>query len=294
MSREHSEVEIQLENLKIAVSGHRGFIGRNLVTYLQSLPVELLLVDEDVRLPQSWKKPFDFLYHLAAVGPRSFENNPGEGFSVNIEGTLQALEACRVRGARMVFISTCGVYNPAETEAVSENCPTDPQTPYAQSKLLAEILCRSYTDYYKVPVTVLRLFNVFGEGQRRPFLIPYLLNCALEEQEAVVHHPNSSRDFVHMSDVVNALKCVVFQKDLFDVFNIGQGCGYTVRQVIETIEGILNRKLVWRCEEKGLDPNPLIYADIEHARARLKWSPVRDLGHGLKETIHSMGIDLAD
>lgn len=292
MSRECSEADIQLKILKVAVSGHGGFIGRHLVTALQSLSIQPLLLDGDVRLPQSWKGSFDLLYHLAAVTPESFADGPGKSFSVNIEGTLQALEACRVRGARMVFISTCGVYSPSIIGGVSENSPIDPQTPYAESKLLAEMLCRSYAAHYKVPVTVLRLFNVFGEGQRRLFLVPFLLQCALEGNEAVVYHPHSSRDFVHVSDVVHALKCVVFQKNIFDIFNIGQGRGYIVHQVIETIEDILGRKLLWGHEEKGVDPNPIIYAEIERAKTELNWYPSLDLEQGLREIILSMGIDL--
>jgi UDP-glucose 4-epimerase len=289
MHPEPSAGEVRLARLRVAVTGHRGFIGRHLVATLGALKARVVLLEGDVRSPESWTGPFDLLFHLAAVMPHRFAEDPGEGFSVNIEGTLRALEACRARGARMVFTSTCGVYSPSEAGALSEACRVDPQTPYARSKLMAEMLCRSYADHFGVSGTVLRLFNIYGEGQKAEFLVPYLAQCALEGREAVVHHPESSRDFVHVTDVARALVRAALVEGPFEVFNIGLGRPYTVRQVLEAIGRVLGRPVAWRQGEGRPDPQPAVFARIERAEARLGWRPTVGLEQGLRDVVAAMG-----
>lgn len=276
--------------LKVAVTGHHGFIGRHLVAALRSLKVQTLPVIGDVRLPGAWATgAFDLVFHLASTMPQQFADNPGSGFANNFEGTLQTLEACRARNARMIFVSTCGVYSFSAAGAIPETCPTEPQTPYAQSKLMAEMLCRSYADHYGVPSTILRLFNVYGAGQRPEFVIPYLVQCGLDNQEAVVRQPDSARDFVHISDVVDALLYATIQNDLFSVFNVGLGRAHTVRQVLDVVGSILGRPIAWRQGESQLAPQRIVFAEIGHIRERLGWSPKVDLEQGLRDMISVIG-----
>lgn len=289
MRPESATGEGRLAHLRVAVTGHRGFIGRHLVAALGALKASVLLLEGDVRSPEAWKGPFDLLFHLAAAMPHRFAEDPGEGFSVNVEGTLKALEACRARGARVVFASTCGVYSPSEVGALSEACRVDPQTPYAQSKLVAEMLCRSYADHFGVSSTVLRLFNIYGAGQRAEFLIPYLVQCALEGREAVVHHPESSRDFVHVTDVARALVGAALIGGPFEVFNIGLGRPYTVREVLEAIGRVLGRPVAWRQGEGRPDPQPAVFARVERAETRLGWRPTVGLEQGLRDVVAAMG-----
>ena len=288
MPPERPKVETRLARLKVAVTGQRGFIGRYMIAALQSLNVTPVCIEDDVRSPGSWTEAFDLLFHLAAAMPQRFGPDPGEGFSVNVGGTLSALEACRVRGARMVFTSTCGVYDPSVGGAISEECPVAPATPYAQSKLMAEMLCRSYADHFGVSSTVLRLFNVYGAGQNPTFLIPYLVRCALEGREAVVHHPESSRDFVHAGDVAQALMCAAFHEGSFETFNIGMGQPHTVREVLETIGQVIGAPVAWEQGEGGPDPHPSVYADIGQAEAHLGWRPAVRLEEGLREVVNAM------
>lgn len=281
--------EARLAHLRVAVTGHRGFIGRHLVAALGALKAPVVLVGGDVRSPESWTGPFDLLFHLAAVMPHRFADDPGTGFSVNVEGTLKALEACRARGARMVFTSTCGVYSPSEAGAISETCPVDPQTPYARSKLMAEMLCRSYADYFGVSSAILRLFNVYGAGQRPEFLIPYLARCAVDGREAVVYHPEAGRDFIHVKDVVQALMRAGLVEAPFEVFNIGMGRPHTVRQVLEAVEKAVDRPVAWRRGEGRPDSQPSVYADIGGAATRLGWRPDIRLEQGLRDVLNAMG-----
>jgi nucleoside-diphosphate-sugar epimerase len=276
-------------DLKVAVTGYRGFIGHHLVTTLRSLKVETVPVPGDVRLPETWAiGHFDLVFHLASSMPNEFASNPGSGFANNFEGTLQALEACRTRDACMVFASTCGVYSSSMGGAIPETCSVEPQTPYAQSKLMAEMLCHTYADHYGVPSTIFRFFNVYGTGQRPEFVIPYLVQCGLAGQEAVVRQPDSARDFVYISDVVNALLCAAKQGSEFSIFNVGLGQPHTIRQVVDAVSRILGRPLSWKQGEGQLVPQQARYAEISHIREKLDWSPRVDLEQGLSDMISIM------
>ncbi len=282
------EAEARLAGLKVAVTGHRGFIGRFLVVALRSSGISVTCVEGDVCSPGSWTGEFDLLFHLAAAMPQRFREDPGTGFSVNVEGTLRALEACRARKARMVLASTCGVYSPTVSGAISEDSPVDPRTPYAQSKLMAEMLCRSYAEHLGVACTVLRLFNIYGEGQKEEFLIPYLLRCAVEGSEAVVYHPESKRDFVHVTDAAQALILAGLSESRFGVFNIGSGHPYSVLQVMEIISHILNRPMAWRPGQTSKDPQSAVYAQTDHTSKELGWHSAIGLENGLRVAILSM------
>jgi nucleoside-diphosphate-sugar epimerase len=288
MPPERVRIDHRLQNLKIAITGYRGFIGRFLVAALKKLEVELLLLEGDVRSPDTWSGSFDLLYHLAASMPRRFTDNPVEGFSVNIEGTLRALEASRKRDAHIIVTSTCGVYSPEITGAVSEEGSLNPQSPYAQSKLLAEMLCSSYAQNYEVKSTVLRIFNVYGPGQDRNFIIPYIMQCALDGETAIIHNPQSARDFIYVTDVISALIAASLQGDHFDIFNVGTGKIWTNIQVLEIIERMMEKSISWESKDGRIDNQPIIHAKVEKAAYKLGWLPEIELEQGLRRLLNNM------
>ena len=269
---------------RIAVTGFRGFIGRRLVETLVNLGAELTLLEGDVRQSATWGREFDVLIHLAAATGAEFSANPGKSFSVNLGGVTNALEACRNRSAAMVFPSTCGVYRPVEKGIVAESHPVEGRTPYAASKLMGEMLCESYASAYGVPCCVLRLFNVYGGGQGDPFLIPYLLRCAVEDAPAIVKHPDSVRDFVHVEDVVDAILKASSITSGHRVLNIGSAEPHSVSQVIDLVGQVIGRDVKWTSETALPDPHPSIWADIQNARECLGWAPKVSLERGLAET----------
>lgn len=271
----------------VVVTGHRGFIGQHLVRALKAKCKEVILPDGDVKNAKSWGHAFDVVYHLAAAMPGQFAKEPCRGFSVNVDGTLQVLEACRKQKAQMVFVSTCGVYSPGISGAVSEEDLLKPPSPYAQSKLMGEMLCRSYAEHLNVPSIVLRLFNVYGAGQQPPFLIPYLIQCALHKKQALVKHLHSERDFIDVSDVIQALLKAACATPSFGVYNIGWGKTYSVQQVLNLLGDLLERPIDWACDATVADPQPSIYADIECAKRELGWYPKITLDQGLRELIRA-------
>ncbi len=272
---------------RIAVTGFRGFIGSCFVDQLRSLNIPVICLEGDVRLRDTWKEDFDVVYHFAAMMPGKFKDTPEGAFSVNINGVYQALEACRRNKAHMVFPSTCGVYKPDTRQSFSEEDPLEPPTAYTQSKFIGEMLCRSYAQYYGVKTTVLRLFNVYGPGQARDYIIPYLIKCGCEERIAEVYHPESSRDFIHIKDVVDVLLRAAKIKELFSVYNVGSGESHTVAQVIELIGQVGKKKIQYKKIESPKDPQPFVRANIAKAVNDLGWPVKVSLKDGILGIINN-------
>ncbi len=269
------------QDIKVAVSGHSGFIGTCLLERFSETEATAVVIEGDVTREATWDCEFDLLYHLAGYGGGNFAADPGRGFDVNVSGTVRALEACRRNGADLVFPSTCGVYDPSMLGALSERSPTAPPTPYGHSKLACEVLCEAYAKHFSVNCRVLRLFNVYGEGQGHRFFIPYLVACARAGREAEVRTPESVRDFVHVTDVVSAMLTAGRSAPGFGVYNIGEGAGRSVQEVIETIGRLCEKGICWRTLESGQDCHPAAFADIGKAREELSWMPSVAFDQGL-------------
>lgn len=308
-----------LVKLRTAVTGFNGFIGTCFVNKLRSLNIPVILLEGDVRSSETWKEDFDVLYHFAAMMPAKFVDSPHEAFSVNFDGVLNALDACRRNKAQMVFTSTCGVYKPDKMQPFSEEHPLEPPTAYTQSKLIGEMLCRTYAKHYGVKSTVLRLFNVYGTGQGPGYIIPYLIKCGREGCRAEVYHPESSRDFIHVKDVVDLLLRVIKIREerseegshgsfgpigpqddqsrknvknsptgqLVSVYNVGSGKSHTIAEVIELIGQVCEKKISYKRIESTEDPQPFVCANIARAVHDLGWSVKVSLKDGIQEIVNN-------
>lgn len=260
-----------LKNLHVLVTGPRGFIGRPLVAHLRKNGAHVSAWTKDVRSSISHRGKLDAVIHLAAKTTNAdFEKHPQESWAVNLEGTLHALELCTQKKARLVFISTSGVYG-GRTGRVREDAPLRPVTTYAKSKAAGELLCRSFPD---VPVFILRLFNVYGPGQQPPFLVPYLQDSLQRDTPILLKQPKAQRDFVHVDDVVRSMEAALTgpNKDA-GIYNIGSGKSIAVLDVAKRLSRAMKKKLVWKKIEVD-EPGVLkITADIKRARKSLGWSP---------------------
>ncbi len=285
------------KNLNVAVTGHEGFIGNNLVALLESeSPHSIIRLRGDVCCPQTWNESFDCVVHLGAVSPATFGKNEGRGFLVNVGGVIQALEACKYQSARLVFASTCGVYRGTSGAAIREDGLLEPNSSYAYSKHVAEMICKEYCDANDITCTILRLFNVYGCGQQIDFLIPYLMRCALTGKEAFLSEPDSIRDLVHVKDVAAAFAKAITPTRGFGVYNIGTGVPTTVRAAAEAVECSTGRELNWRRDAEDNQSDSTAYvADMSLARDLLHWAPTVNLEQGLvqisREAIESPNGD---
>jgi len=282
-----------LKGKTIAVTGSSGFVGRHLVKRIRETRADILELDitngTDV---SDWKQikcidKIDILFHLAAKTfvPESFEH-PREFYQININSTLNALELCRIHQAKMIFASSY-IYGQPRYLPVDEKHPLIAHNPYAQSKIICEQLSRSYYHDFGVKVIILRPFNIYGPGQNDRFLIPSIIAQAKKGMVSL-KDPSPRRDFVYISDAIDAyLKAATYNKKDFDIFNIGFGESYSVREIVSKVTSQYDHELkIIFSDEKRKNEIMDTVADITKAREVLNWKPKTDFISGIKQTVY--------
>ena len=276
---------------RILVTGSSGFVGRHLVEELKRHSVEVVTLTDnngnkiDVRNWQKIKEIKDIymVYHLAAITyvPFSFEN-PKETYGVNVLGTLNILELCRLCDVKRIVFASSYVYGQPQYLPVDEKHPLQPTNPYARTKVLGENLCKAYYEDYGLKCVVLRPFNIYGKGQSNNFLIPAILEQLLKGK-IKLKDPEPKRDFVYISDVINAyIKAGEFDED-FEIFNIGSGKSYSVKEIVNKIVKLYGKDItVDYTNERRKNEIMDTIADIKKAKIKLCWKPKYSIDEGLK------------
>ncbi|MCB0283067.1 MAG: NAD(P)-dependent oxidoreductase [Calditrichaeota bacterium] len=278
--------------MTVAITGSEGFIGTHLQKKLASESVDVIRIDFKLGYDLcNWDAvksipKFDVLVHFAGKSyvPDSYKD-PRQFYEVNIQGTLNALELCRMHSARMVFTSSY-VYGQPDYLPIDEKHPLKPFNPYAQSKIIGEQLCESYHRDFNTDVVVVRPFNIFGHGQREDFLIPKIINQALSGK-VELFDPKPRRDFIYINDVMDAYyKIIKLDKNTFDVINLGSGVSYPVEEIANTIVNLFPDKISisYNNEQRANEVKDTI-ADISHAKNLLNWEPKYNLRSGLADYI---------
>jgi UDP-glucose 4-epimerase len=254
--------------MKAIVTGGAGFIGSNLVDTLIEKEYEVIVIDSEYSNshdqfywnPNSKNYKYDirdynktrelyegvnYVFHLAAeVSIQRSIENPIETSSINTVGTCTVLQCAREAGVkRLMYSSTSAGYGANQSPNV-ETQPDDCLNPYSVSKVNGEKLCKMYTDLFGLPTVIFRYFNVYGErqpirGQYAPVIGIFLRQKNNGHPLTIVGDGNQKRDFVHVSDVVNA-NIVAATADIDDkfygtVFNVGSGKNYSVNEIAKMI-----------------------------------------------------------
>jgi UDP-glucose 4-epimerase len=302
----------ELKGKKILVTGGAGFIGLNLCKKLSDLTSNLSIYDnlssgkmENVKdVPKAkfvkgdildLKKlcsldKADLIYHLAAqvVVPYSMEN-PLEDFETNAKGTLQVLEKARKDDAKLVFASSAAVYGNPTVFPTSEDYGFHPFSCYGLSKVVGEEYCDMYVNQYGLDITILRFANVYGlrcHGVIHDFLDKIAKNPNKLE---IIGTGQQSRDFVHVSDVVNALVTVGSDESTNGkTYNIGFGKTTKIIDLAKMMLKILNlqdKTVVTTTNVSWQGDINTIWFDISKAKKELKWNPKVSLEESIKEVI---------
>jgi UDP-glucose 4-epimerase len=232
----------------------------------------------------------DLIYHLAAqvVVPYSMEN-PLIDFETNAKGTLQVLEKTRKDDAKLVFASSAAVYgNPAQLPT-TEDYGFHPVSCYGLSKVVGEEYCGMYKDQYGLDITIMRLANVYGlrcHGVIHDFLDKIAKNPGKLE---IIGTGLQSRDFVHVSDVIDALVTVGSDESTNGkTYNIGFGTTTKIIDLAKLMLKILNMQNKAFITTTGVswqgDINT-IWFDISKIKKELNWNPKVSLEESIKEVI---------
>lgn len=181
--------------MKYLITGHRGFIGTNLVNYLEERNHEIIGIDYPDDLCERVAEPInvDVIVHLAAeTNVRQSIINSGN-FLRNCKSTYVALEYARVNGAKFIFASSCGAANPIN--------------PYAASKAACEALCIAYRESYHMNISILRFSNVYGpHSKHKDSVIAKFIKQKLNNEPVTINGSgHQMRDFIHVQDICKAI-----------------------------------------------------------------------------------------
>lgn len=279
--------------MTIAVTGPSGFLGNALLPLLEKAGHKIIRVDRRNGYNiTDWKNiqslnGFDTIIHMAAQSyvPDAYAD-PRAFYDTNVNGTLNMLELARLNKARFIFISSY-VYGHPDYMPIDEKHPVRAVNPYGESKVIAESLCSAYHRDFALNVTIFRPFNIYGHGQPAHFLIPKIIQQITEGQKVELFDPRPKRDYIYVDDVAAALLAGVEKSlDGVNIFNIGSGKSHSIPDVIELVEGIVNRKVEVIYLNK-FRPDDIMdtICDNSHAKELLNWEPTITLAAGLKEMV---------
>jgi nucleoside-diphosphate-sugar epimerase len=288
--------EVPLQGIdKVLVTGASGFIGRHLVARLNHMGKRVVSVSRadglDIARDNLPLEGVGHVFHLAAkIGVVDAWRSPLDYLNTNAFGTARIVEQCR--GHCAVTMVSGYVYGNPKRVPVRETDPVDIQNPYALSKLLAEQICGFYARFFEVPVVALRLFNIYGPGQNRNFLIPYILEQILDpgQREVVVKDLEPSRDYLYVSDAVEAIIHATRAASGL-IFNIGSGMTYNVEEIIERASVAAGIYKPYRSSgEKRPHEINRTCADISAFREAVNWGPKVSIDNGLRLIVDSMRL----
>lgn len=276
---------------RVLVTGGSGFVGRRLVQCFRAEGLEVYAPGRgalDVAANIFPDLLVDVVIHLAArtFVPDSWVD-PADFYRVNAQGTVNVLDYCRRTQAQLIYVSGY-CYGIPGTLPISESAPVHPNNAYAFSKVAAEDACRFFFEYFAAPVSILRPFNIYGPGQSPHFLIPRILEQAIDPaiSEITVDDDSPRRDYVHVDDVIAAIRSLLTNPRPGATFNVGSGESYSVAEIVKMVCRAANveKSTVSRGNRRPHDI-PDVVADITAIRNAVGWSPSISLLDGLRGMI---------
>lgn len=235
----------------------------------------------------------DIVVHLAAIHFLPFcHRHPKPTWRTNVDGTANLVKSLdRLHHTcHLIFASSAAVYAD-QIYSASEDSKTAPGEIYGQSKLAAEDIIWK-TKSKNIRFSILRLFNVYGPLDRTLHVIPAIISQLRQRGSVRVGNLDVIRDYVYVTDVVRAVETIINAESSEDrLYNIGTGRGHSVRQIIETIEGLLGKdiEIVSEARLRRSSDRAALVADVSKIGHELGWQPLVTLREGLRPMLKKEG-----
>jgi UDP-glucose 4-epimerase len=248
----------------------------------------------------------DTCIHLAAkISVADSIKNPQDTMDINVNGTLNVLEACHNSGVHnLIFASSAAVYGDAIELPISENQVLKPLSPYGSSKMLAEQHVSSYVRLSKLQNAIsLRIFNVYGAGQtgESDVITKFAKRLSNGMPPIIYGDGMHTRDFISVEDVVEAILLSIETMEQSgnnpnakfnspEVFNVGTGKPTSIGELAQKMIDVSGLDLHPIYEEGSADNGIILhsYADMTKAKAILRFVPKKTIDTGLREMIDPM------
>lgn len=310
----------KFKNSKVLITGAAGFIGSHLSEKLLNIGAKVIGVDcltpyYDVNRKKDnlknllsnnefhyydmdlcckeikfQEKDIDYIFHLA--GQPGVRPSWGSDFTIyskcNIEATQNLLEYSKTIKTlkKLVYASSSSIYGNIEKDKIDENSVPKPYSPYGVTKLAGECLVYAYFKNFNLPTVSARFFTVYGPRQRPDMAFQRLIEAGLTNNKfSLFGDGNQERDFTFVEDIIEGLSRLALIDEIGEVVNIGGGHVVSMNEVINTIEGILNKKLL--IERQAMQKGDVLRtsADITRLKKLTGLVPVTSLAQGLVKQV---------
>ena len=304
-----NNIESVFENKKILITGGTGLIGRAVTHELFNLGAQIKTVSMDrIQIPVEVEfiygdltdlnfclevtKDIDYVFHLAGIKGSIdvTKSRPASFFVPLLMFNTNVLEASRRNNVqKLVYTSSIGAYSAAEVFIETENRDGPPQDMYpGWAKRMAELQIRAYKEQYDLDWSIVRPCNVYGPGDNfdpnNAMVIPSLMHRIAngEKPLKVWGDGNAIRDFAFSRDVALGVIQALYYGTRGDFVNIGSGEGYTVKQLVETLNEFIDFEYEFDTSKPSGFPKRVM--DISRAKEWINYKPQTSLRDGLELT----------
>ena len=278
--------------MRALLTGGNGFVGRHLAEHLRQSGDEVAILDlpddiTDVAVVEMTLREVrpEAIYHLAALSHvGSSWSDPSEVLRVNVIGSAVTFAVARevVPMATTLLVSSAEVYGTVRPEQLplDESAAPAPMSPYAASKLAAEVLAQQAVRAFGQRIVIARPFNHVGPGQSPNFFVPAMASrmvAAVREGrgEIPVGNLTSRRDFLDVRDVVAAYRLLIERGVSGEVYNIASGVDRSMSDIAHDIRALIDSSLIFVTDESLMRPVdvPVLRGDSQKINAATGWSP---------------------
>ena len=278
--------------MRALLTGGNGFVGRHLAEHLRQSGDEVAILDlpddiTDVAVVERTLREVrpEAIYHLAALSHvGSSWSDPSEVLRVNVIGSAVTFAVARevVPTATTLLVSSAEVYGTVRPEQLplDESAAPAPMSPYAASKLAAEVLAQQAVRAFGQRIVIARPFNHVGPGQSPNFFVPAMASrmvAAVREGrgEIPVGNLTSRRDFLDVRDVVAAYRLLIERGISGEVYNIASGVDRSMSDIAHDIRALIDSSLIFVTDESLMRPVdvPVLRGDSQKINAATGWSP---------------------
>ncbi|MFA5805499.1 MAG: UDP-glucose 4-epimerase GalE [Melioribacteraceae bacterium] len=305
--------------MKVLVTGGAGYIGSHFVKLLSEKNYHVVVIDnlsrghreavsknihfEDIDLLDAGSLSYfiqtqmpSAVVHFAALAyVGESVKHPERYYQNNVVGSFNLIKLCAENGVKnFVFSSTCSIYGNPSKIPISEDQPSQPINPYANTKLMIETLLKDFETALGIKHVTLRYFNaagadpsgLIGESHNpEPHLIPIVLETAQSKRKKVFVYGNDYdtsdgtciRDYIHVNDLADAhLKSLEYliNGGESNVINLGTGKGNSVLEIIEKAKAITKKEIPFEVVSRRVGDPAILVADNKKAKDLLGWSPM--------------------